>query len=664
MSMLELVEHMNECERYAKKLKLEPYNRSILEKLYSVKCMDVLKVLRGTDAEDECCDRCRHSSISPPFPSRRNRRVVLKNRTNVNDSKYSVPTSESLKERIRRDASHPGTIQEMIAKVPDVEKFFTVKRRIGWGTFSSVFLATSKQINIEEPKKNYALKHVYSSSGSAKRILFETKCLREIGRCNNVIGLDRIINNGPEHVLAMPYYRHDRFSTIIKSLSFNEVREYMKNLLLAIRRVHKFNVIHRDVKPSNFLYDTKTKRCALIDFGLAHNAYYYLPTKKSSMPSPAIGVANTTCTPLTVHVATQKPATPKGLATRSVHNRNSLMVAMAINKQRQESRKRSQGNACESEVMAGTPSKAARLLVDPETRSTPKCPRAPTHSGTPRPTTHARHTLGVWRHPVPIPCHSMPSPLSAGSEITLTSPLGGGSTGGHLAERTLGELLPEVKKRLKNVQISSNENDHQQKNAEQRKCYKCSASKKTVPRAGTSGFRAPEVLIHCPHQTTAVDIWSAGVMFLSLLSGRYPFFKPVDDLESLVQLVALFGTEKLKELARTCGKKLSAPYYCSGHDIRSVVEHFRKIAIEQTKLDDFVKPTVAAKTQCEQSDLSNPHSQKPIRKPVVSQHYPHRYNTEEIPCSAYRLLERLLDVNPMTRITAKDALNHKFFTDT
>lgn len=29
-------------------------------------------------------------------------------------------------------------------------------------------------------------------------------------------------------------------------------------------------------------------------------------------------------------------------------------------------------------------------------------------------------------------------------------------------------------------------------------CY----SKKLVPRAGTSGFRAPEVLIHCPHQTT------------------------------------------------------------------------------------------------------------------------------------------------------------------
>lgn len=49
-------------------------------------------------------------------------------------------------------------------------------------------------------------------------------------------------------------------------------------------------------------------------------------------------------------------------------------------------------------------------------------------------------------------------------------------------------------------------------------------------------------------------------MFLSLLSGRYPFFKPVDDLESLAQLVALFGTDKLKQVARTCGERLALSF--------------------------------------------------------------------------------------------------------
>lgn len=42
-------------------------------------------------------------------------------------------------------------------------------------------------------------------------------------------------------------------------MDVTETRNYMRNLLIAIRRVHKFNVIHRDVKPGNFLYNRETK---------------------------------------------------------------------------------------------------------------------------------------------------------------------------------------------------------------------------------------------------------------------------------------------------------------------------------------------------------------------------------------------------------------------
>jgi cell division control protein 7 len=55
------------------------------------------------------------------------------------------------------------------------------------------------------------------------------------------------------------------------------------------------------------------------------------------------------------------------------------------------------------------------------------------------------------------------------------------------------------------------------------------------------------------HQT-AVDIWSAGVIFLSLLSGRYPFFRANDDLTALAQIISTFGSEAVKNAAKACGK--------------------------------------------------------------------------------------------------------------
>lgn len=56
------------------------------------------------------------------------------------------------------------------------------------------------------------------------------------------------------------------------------------------------------------------------------------------------------------------------------------------------------------------------------------------------------------------------------------------------------------------------------------------------------------------HIFTAVDIWSAGVIFLSLLSGRYPFFKADDDMTALAQIISIVGTMEMKAAAKAYGQ--------------------------------------------------------------------------------------------------------------
>jgi hypothetical protein len=73
-------------------------------------------------------------------------------------------------------------------------------------------------------------------------------------------------------------------------------------------------------------------------------------------------------------------------------------------------------------------------------------------------------------------------------------------------------------------------------------------TQKPIPdagRAGTRGFRAPEILA-CSNvpQTTAIDIWSVGVIMLSLLTRRYPFFAGAHDFVNLCEMLRLFGYSK------------------------------------------------------------------------------------------------------------------------
>lgn len=81
-------------------------------------------------------------------------------------------------------------------------------------------------------------------------------------------------------------------------------------------------------------------------------------------------------------------------------------------------------------------------------------------------------------------------------------------------------------------------------------------------RAGTRGFRAPEVLFKCTNQSTKIDIWSAGVIGLSLIVRKFPLFNSPDDIDALTEIILIFGVEKMLKCAELhgCGLEISLPH--------------------------------------------------------------------------------------------------------
>ena len=69
----------------------------------------------------------------------------------------------------------------------------------------------------------------------------------------------------------------------------------------------------------------------------------------------------------------------------------------------------------------------------------------------------------------------------------------------------------------------------------------------------------------CLFPLQAVDMWAAGVIFLSILSGRYPFFRAPDDVTALAQIMSIMGTEETKEAANTNGKAIPDLFRASKH---------------------------------------------------------------------------------------------------
>nr|XP_020471642.1 cell division cycle 7-related protein kinase [Monopterus albus] len=376
------------------------------------------------------------------------------------------------KSKISRDVELD--IELLYKAVPQLAKVFHIIDKIGEGTFSSVYLGQAQMR--DGTKELFALKHLIPTSHPT-RIAAELQCLTVAGGRENVMGVAYCFRKDDHVVIVMPYMEHQAIVDVIGSLSFEEVRLYIYHLLKALRHIHQFGIIHRDIKPNNFLYNRKSKLYALVDFGLAQ------------------GTADTQIELLKVDL-TGLCKVPRPVF--GERNLNNYTAAPSSTKQA----------AIHTE------------LVKPAKTQDPV----------------GRRPSAASRAPLPVRTQS------------------------------------SSQKPVRTIQQDLTCNCY----FTERVCNICMSRKQQVaPRAGTPGFRAPEVLTKCPNQGTAIDVWSAGVILLSLLSGRYPFFKASDDMIALTQIMTIRGSRETIQAAKAFGKAVVCSRELPRQDLRTLCETLR-----------------------------------------------------------------------------------------
>ena len=306
-----------------------------------------------------------------------------------------------------------------------------------------------------------AIKKIYVTS-SPMRIQNELELLHDLRGYDSVCPLITAFRHQDQVIAILPYFRHQDFRAFYRSMGPRHIRMYFRSLFEALAAVHRHGIIHRDVKPTNFLYDIQRRRGVLVDFGLAERE----------------GTDSTHC-----------------------------------------------------------------LCLDDTARRAEKI-----------------HSSRAFRT---------------------------GTAKGYPKNDT--------------------------------------RASRRANRAGTRGFRAPEVLLKCTAQTTKIDIWSAGVILLTMLAQRFPFFNSQDDVEAIIEIASIFGRDAMKR----CG---------SLHGV-SFETNLPTIGTNGFKLEAIIQWSTSEAT--------------PERGNVLDQ--------ETMECVGF--LKRCMELDHRKRISAKQALAMEFLSE-
>jgi len=192
---------------------------------------------------------------------------------------YSTDEDRTLELKPAQDQAHiRAEFKDLEAAMPQLAEDYQLIDRLGTGTFSSVYKArdlrqdefdnTVWQSGPHSGSNLVAIKRIYVTS-SPERIRNEIAILADVLGSRHVAQLITAFRVRDQVVAIMPYHRNDDFRTFFNTLPVSGWKAYFRCLFRALRDIHARRIIHRDVKPANFLFDVRTLHGTLLDFGLA-----------------------------------------------------------------------------------------------------------------------------------------------------------------------------------------------------------------------------------------------------------------------------------------------------------------------------------------------------------------------------------------------------------
>jgi CHASE2 domain-containing sensor protein/tRNA A-37 threonylcarbamoyl transferase component Bud32 len=151
---------------------------------------------------------------------------------------------------------------------------YEIDRVLGRGAMATVYLGRDPKINRKVAIKTIALAKEFDDAQLADARLQFRREAESAGRLNhpNIIAIYDAGEDAEISYLAMEYFEGVSLVTHVKPgklLPAKWVLELGARAAEALNYAHRQNVVHRDVKPANLMYNAATDALKLTDFGIA-----------------------------------------------------------------------------------------------------------------------------------------------------------------------------------------------------------------------------------------------------------------------------------------------------------------------------------------------------------------------------------------------------------